>query len=73
MAGNDKRMDFDVNTAKEMVDAFSVSTGISCRLYLSEGELLYAHNFPHEGCSACKNCLRHPEFFIPAKVRTRKQ
>ena len=54
MTGNDKRMHFDVNTAKEMVDAFSVSTGISCRLYLSEGELLYAHSFPRGGCSACK-------------------
>lgn len=45
---------FDWNTAKEMTDSFAFTSGIHCRLYGSEGELLYEQGELADGCAFCR-------------------
>lgn len=45
---------FDWNTAKEMTDSFAFSSGIHCRLYGGEGELLYEQGELSDGCAFCR-------------------
>ncbi len=39
---------FDVKTAREMIDAYSLSCGICCRLLSGTGETLYQQNAPEQ-------------------------
>lgn len=39
-------LEFDLNTARDMTDAFSLSCGICCRLLSREGDVLYQQNAP---------------------------
>lgn len=43
--------EFDLNTAREMADAFSLSSGICCRLLSDKGEILY-----QQGTSKVNEC-----------------
>lgn len=45
---------FKIDTAQEMAETFSVSSGVSCSLYSREGELIYAAGNPQECCQACQ-------------------
>lgn len=45
---------FNLNTAKEMADAFGLSAGIPCDFYSPKGELIYACTCPKGDCFACK-------------------
>lgn len=45
---------FKMDTAKEMIDAFTVSTGVTCGFYSLEGEMLHMAGCPQECCMICK-------------------
>lgn len=44
----------DWTTARKIVDSFAESTGVHCRLYDSDGELLYTHGKEQDSCAFCR-------------------
>lgn len=45
---------FDWNTAMDMTDSFAFTSGIHCRLYDGDGELLYEQGSLADGCAFCR-------------------
>lgn len=52
------QLDFDMNLAREMADAFSHSCGVSCAVYSHRGELLYSRRPGGWDCGFCKKLCR---------------
>ena len=46
--------EFDIETAKGIVDSFSSACGIPCCLYSADGKLLYEQGGPVTGCAFCR-------------------
>ena len=51
---------FDMNIAREMVDSFSIASGIRCRLLDSKGESLYQQGEPADECQFLKGLPGEP-------------
>ena len=45
---------FDLNSAREMTDAFSSSCQVHCDLYNAAGQLLHQQGPPHSDCTFCR-------------------
>jgi len=52
--GKTKTPEVAWDTARKMAESFTVSTGVSCRLYDSDGTLLYIHGKEQDSCVFCK-------------------
>lgn len=52
------KLDFDINFAREMADAFSWSSGVSSSLYSDGDELVYARRPGGWDCNFCKKLCR---------------
>lgn len=52
------KLDFDINFAREMADAFSWSCGVSSCVYSHEGEAVYARRPGGWDCNFCKKLCR---------------
>lgn len=50
--------EFDLDTAKGIVDSFSAACGVQCLLYNGDGALLYAQGGPSTGCDFCRKMAR---------------
>lgn len=46
--------EFDLATAKEIVDSFSAACNVHCRLYSGDGDLLYEQGGMATGCAFCR-------------------
>ncbi len=44
---------FDLSAAREIVDAFSLSCGVNCKLFSAEGVLLHERNLNGSACAFC--------------------
>lgn len=52
--GHVQGVDFDLDTAKGIVDSFSAACGVHCRLYTGDGKLLYEQGGGSDGCAFCR-------------------
>lgn len=55
MTNEQQRMPFAMDTAREMADAFSVSTGVCCSVYDAQGTALYTSGEAQNGCTICRS------------------
>ena len=46
--------EFDLEIAKGIVDSFSAGTGVHCRLYCNDGDLIYEQGDNVSGCAFCR-------------------